>query len=80
MAARAADLFQGKSFGRIYGWISVANGIGEGLGAWLGGAAFDRTGSYYTAFAAAILALAVGASALRGTYLKTASVEAPDRT
>ncbi len=80
MAARAADLFQGKSFGRIYGWISVANGIGEGLGAWLGGAVFDRTGSYYTAFAVAILALVVGASALRGTYLKTESIEASGRT
>lgn len=80
MAARAADLFQGKSFGRIYGWISVANGIGEGLGAWLGGAVFDRTGNYYTAFAVAILALVVGASALRGTYLKTESIEASGRT
>ncbi len=80
MAARAADLFQGKSFGRIYGWISVTNGIGEGLGAWLGGAVFDRTGSYHVAFAAAILALAVGAAAVWGTYLKPASIGAPDRT
>jgi len=70
VAARAADLFQGKSFGRICGWISVANGIGEGLGAWLGGAVFDRTGSYHAAFSVAILALAVGASAVRGTYGK----------
>ncbi len=68
VAARAADLFQGSSFGRIYGWISVTNGIGEGLGAWLGGAVYDRTGSYHLAFGAAILALATGAASVWLTY------------
>ena len=68
VATRAADLFQGSSFGRIYGWISVTNGIGEGLGAWLGGAVFDRTGSYHLAFGAAILALATGAASVWLTY------------
>jgi MFS family permease len=80
MAARAADMFQGSSFGRIYGWISVASGIGDGLGAWLGGAMFDCTRSYYPAFSMAILALAVGASAFRGTYQKGISIGAPDQT
>ena len=70
VASRAADLFQGRSFGRIYGWISLASGMGEGLGAWLGGAVFDRTGSYHAAFGAAILALAVGASGVWRTYGK----------
>jgi MFS family permease len=68
VAARAADLFQGGSFGRIYGWISVTSGIGEGLGAWLGGAVYDRTGSYRLAFGAAITALAAGAAAVWLTY------------
>ena len=80
VAARAADLFQGGSFGRIYGWMSVTNGIGEGLGAWLGGAVYDRTGRYQAAFGAAILALAVGAASIWLTYAKAAPVEAPKRT
>jgi MFS family permease len=73
VAARAADLFQGRSFGRIYGWMSVTNGIGEGLGAWLGGAVYDRTGGYHWAFGAAILALAAGAASLWLTYAKAAT-------
>jgi predicted MFS family arabinose efflux permease len=71
VAARAADLFQGGSFGRIYGWISVTNGIGEGIGAWLGGAVYDWTGSYRLAFGAAIAALATGAASLWMTYAGT---------
>lgn len=80
VAARAADLFQGGSFGRIYGWMSVTNGIGEGLGAWLGGAVYDRTGRYQGAFGAALLALAVGAGSVWLTYAKADPVEAPKRT
>ena len=78
MTARAADLFQGGNFGRICGWIGVANGIGEGLGAWLGGAVFDRTGSYSAAFGTPIVSLALGAAALRRTYRKGMSVQVPD--
>ena len=70
VAARAPTCFWWKNFGRIYGWVSVANGIGEGLGAWLGGAVFDHTGIYSTAFVVVILALSVGASGLWGTYGK----------
>ncbi len=80
VTARAADLFQGSTFGRIYGWISVANGIGEGLGAWLGGAVYDRMGSYHLAFSMAIFALATGAAAVWLTYPKTAPIEAPKTT
>lgn len=69
VAARAADLFQGKHFGRIYGWISITNGVGEALGAWLGGAVYDLTGSCRTAFAAAVVALAAGAASLGMTYV-----------
>jgi predicted MFS family arabinose efflux permease len=69
VVARAAALFQGAHFGRIYGWISVASGVGEALGAWLGGAVYDLTGSYRTAFAAAVVALAAGAASLGMTYV-----------
>jgi predicted MFS family arabinose efflux permease len=69
VAARAADLFQGRHFGRIYGWISITSGAGEALGAWLGGAVYDLTGSYRLAFYAALVALAGGAATLWMTYV-----------
>jgi MFS family permease len=62
--ARAADVFAGAGFGAIYGWLSLAIGPGEALGAWLGGRIFDGTGSYLPAFGFAVLALVVGVSAM----------------
>jgi MFS family permease len=49
-SARTADLFAGPTFGTIYGWMSLAVGPGEAIGAWIGGAIFDRTGSYLAGF------------------------------
>lgn len=63
-SARAADVFAGRSFGTIYGWLAVAIGPGEALGAWLGGRAFDSTGSYLPAFGLALVALAAGLAAI----------------
>jgi len=63
-SARAADVFAGASFGAIYGWITLAVGPGEALGAWIGGKVFDLTGSYLGAFACAVAALAGGAFAM----------------
>ncbi len=48
--AMAADLFQGRRFGSIYGLANVAIGIGSAGGAWFGGFVFDTTGSYTAAF------------------------------
>jgi MFS family permease len=42
----AADLFQGRSFGLIYGVNEGVLGIGSALGPWLGGFIFDATGTY----------------------------------
>jgi MFS family permease len=53
----AADLFQGKSFGLIYGINEAVIGLGSALGPWLGGFVFDRTGTYRIA-----LLIAIGAS------------------
>jgi len=50
ITAMASELFPGRQFGRIYGALSLGNGIGGALGPWLGGAIFDVTGSYRTAF------------------------------
>ena len=59
-----SDLFAGKNFGAIYGLVTAFNGVGNALGAWLGGFVFDVTGSYAYAFGAAVVAKAVSAGAL----------------
>jgi len=56
--ATAADLFQGRSFGLIYGITEAVIGVGCALGPWLGGLIFDVTGSYRIAFLAAIASCA----------------------
>lgn len=63
-SARAADLFAGASFGAVWGWLSLAVGPGEALGAWLGGKIFDVSGSYLPAFGFVVLALAAGVIAI----------------
>lgn len=52
--AGAADLFIGRGFGAILGFINISYGIGQGLGAWASGAIFDKTGSYSAAMLTAV--------------------------
>ena len=54
VGAGTADLFIGRSFGAILGCINISYGIGQGVGAWAGGAIFDKTGSYTLAMLTAI--------------------------
>ncbi len=63
-SARVADVFAGAAFGAIYGWMTLAVGPGEAIGAWLGGKIFDATGSYVGAFAVAVTALVIGVVAM----------------
>lgn len=63
-SARAADIFAGPSFGTIYGWIVLATGPGEAIGAWAGGMIYDLTGSYLGAFGFVAVVLALGAGSL----------------
>ncbi len=63
-SARAADVFAGPAFGTIFGWLSLAIGPGEALGAWAGGAIYDAAGTYLPAFAVAAAALALGVAAI----------------
>ena len=49
-AAIPAELFQGKHYGSVFSVLSVASGLGSGLGPWMAGAVYDRTGSYAPAF------------------------------
>lgn len=46
----AADLFQGRGFGFIYGLVEGSIGMGCALGAWVAGFIFDKTQSYQWAF------------------------------
>ena len=41
-----ADIFQGKSFGLIFGVIQAATGIGAAVGPWLAGLIYDKWGTY----------------------------------
>jgi len=62
ITAIAAQLFPGRSFGVIYGLLSVGNGIGGGLAPWFGGFVHDVTGSYRVAFLVAIGFCVTGAA------------------
>ena len=62
ITAMASQLFPGRRFGAIYGFLSVGNGIGGGVAPWFGGAVHDLTGSYRAAFLVAVGFCAVGAA------------------
>ncbi|HJY84840.1 MAG TPA: MFS transporter [Candidatus Binatia bacterium] len=48
------ELFQGKQYSTIVGVLSVSGSLGAGLGPWMTGTLYDRTGSYALAFWLAI--------------------------
>lgn len=48
-SAISADIFQGKNFGSIFGFIDIGFGVGASIGPWISGLIFDLTGSYYIA-------------------------------
>ena len=62
ITAMASQLFQGRRFGVIYGFLSVGNGVGGAIGPWFGGAIHDFTGSYRVAFLIAVGFCAMGAA------------------
>lgn len=59
-----SDLFAGRHFGSIYGFITSFSGFGSALGAWFGGYVYDLTGSYTIAFGVAVVGNVVSAGAL----------------
>jgi MFS family permease len=60
----AADLFEARDFGVVYGLLNVSIGVGAALGAWSGGYIFDATGSYLLAFAIAALSATAGVGSM----------------
>jgi MFS family permease len=55
--AVAADLFKGRVFGLIYGFVEAGIGAGGALGAWVAGFIFDKTQSYKLAFILVIIVM-----------------------
>jgi MFS family permease len=63
-AAIPAEIFQGKHYGSVFSVLSVASGLGAGVGPWMAGAVYDRTGSYAPAFALLIVLTVVSMAAI----------------
>ena len=59
LGAATADIFQGRHFGSINGFLVLGFGLGGIIGPWFGGFVFDTTKSYSTAFIVAILVTCV---------------------
>ena len=53
----SADLFKGKIFGLIYGFLEAGIGIAGAFGAWVAGFIFDQTQSYRWAFILVVVVL-----------------------
>lgn len=53
----AADLFNGRIFGLMFGIVESVIGLAGAFGAWLAGFIFDRTHSYHWAFVVAIVSI-----------------------
>lgn len=60
----SADLFPGNTIGAINGMVGSGFAVGAAILPWLGGAAFDTSGSYRDAFAIAIAIILVSIAAL----------------
>ena len=50
VVAGAADIFHGRHFGAIAGFLQTGMGLGGAIGPWLGGFIYDISGSYTGAF------------------------------
>ena len=55
LGAASADIFQGRHFGSINGFLILGYGLGGIIGPWFGGFVFDTTKSYSIALMVAIL-------------------------
>ena len=64
------DLFHGKHYGAILGFLEIGSGLGGTIGPWLSGLLFDRTGSYTVSFSIsmAVLALATASAWVAGRW------------
>jgi MFS family permease len=59
-----AEIFQGRHYGTIFGTLNLGANFGAGFGPWVAGAIYDRTGTYTTAWAFAIVCCVVSMVAI----------------
>jgi MFS family permease len=66
----AIDLFHGKHYGAILGFLEIGSGLGGTIGPWFSGFLFDRTGSYTVSFSIsmAVLLVAIVCAWLAGRW------------
>lgn len=64
LTAIASDAFPGPAPGAIAGTLGAFFGLGAALGSWLGGAVYDRSGSYVPAFKVALGATILAAGSI----------------
>src|SRR5262245_53849388 len=64
------DLFYGKHYGAILGFLEIGSGLGGTIGPWLRGFLFDRTKSYTVSFSLSmvVLVLATASAWLAGRW------------
>jgi len=60
IVSMVTTLFPGGGIGAIYGTLSLAMGLGAGIGSWVSGLLYTATGSYIASFVLAIAASGVG--------------------
>ena len=58
------ELFQGARYSSIFAVLNIASNAGAGLGPWVAGLVYDRTGSYVPAFWLAIACSVVSVAAI----------------
>ncbi len=68
LSAMASDTFRGPALGAIVGSLGAAFGLGAATGSWLGGWIYDQTGSYTTAFLAALVSTLMAAGCVFGAH------------
>jgi sugar phosphate permease len=56
-SALVTQMFHGRNWGAILGFLEIGSGLGGTLGPWLSGFLFDRTGSYTVSFSLSMVLL-----------------------
>lgn len=64
LPAVAADIFQGKHFGAIYGILALGVGIGHVIGPWFAGYLYDAQHSYTIPFMLSMIGILLGCIAV----------------
>jgi MFS family permease len=66
----AIDLFHGKHYGAILGFLEIGSGLGGTIGPWFSGFLFDRMGSYTLSFSISmgVLMVAIACAWLAGRW------------